>query len=103
MKRILHLTGQQVPDAVASQAKVIGDLIPSLLAAPKAKKLADELAHSPVAQLPNVKLFATRVRPMDKERVIGRARPIEEVVDHKYEGIDEKIQLKGFRGHVTYR
>ena len=38
---------------------------------------------------------------MDKERVIGRARPIEQVVDYTYKGIDKP--QKAFRGHVVYR
>lgn len=101
MKRVLQLTGQKVPDAIVSQAKVVGEFLTPLVTPPKAKKLADELAESPAVELPNVKVFASRIRPMDKERKIGRARPIVEVVDYKYKGIDE--QLKGFRGHVVYR
>jgi len=54
-----------------------------------------------LANLPNVKLFSSRIKPMDKERVIGRARPIEQVVDFTYEGIDKP--QKAFKGHVVYR
>jgi hypothetical protein len=72
-----------------------------LITQPAPKKLAEALLNSGLAELPNVKIFASKVRPLDKERTIGRARPYEQVTDYKYEGIDEPLPV--FKGHVTYR
>ena len=99
-KRILQLTGQRVPDAAVSLATKVSDFLPALVTPPKLKKLADELAQTELAELPNVKMFASRIRPLDKERVIGRARPIEKVIDHTYKGID--TPQKVFKGHVVF-
>jgi hypothetical protein len=51
---------------------------------PKPKKLFEIIAETPLPELPNVKVYETRVRPWDKERMIGRERPFEKVVEFKY-------------------
>ncbi|KAF8250993.1 hypothetical protein K440DRAFT_659208 [Wilcoxina mikolae CBS 423.85] len=102
VKRVFQLTGQKVPDAVTSQAKTVADILTLLVTPPKAKKLWEELAQiDELVTLPNVKLFSSRIRPMDKERVIGRAIPRDEVQDHVYEGIDTRDKV--WKGHVVYR
>ncbi|KAA8895357.1 ribosomal subunit 39S-domain-containing protein [Sphaerosporella brunnea] len=101
VKRVLQLTGQKVPDAVVSQATTVADILKPLITAPPPKKLAEALLNSELATLPNVKVYPSKVRPLDKERVIGRARPYEQVLDYKYEGIDEPLPV--FRGHIKYR
>lgn len=73
-----------------------------LITPPKPMKLWEELAQmDELAMLPNVKVFSSRIRPMDKERVIGRAIPRDEVQDHVYEGID--MWEKVWKGHVVFR
>ncbi|KAF8535967.1 ribosomal subunit 39S-domain-containing protein [Trichophaea hybrida] len=102
VKRVFQLTGQKVPDAVTSQAKTVADILTPLVTPPKAKKLWEELAQiDELVTLPNVKLFSSRIRPMDKERVIGRAIARDEVQDHVYEGIDTRDKV--WKGHVVYR
>jgi hypothetical protein len=92
MKRLVHLAGRRLPGRTTTQSRTIADLIISLVAPPKPKRLADELAQiDNLVELPNVKLFASRIRPLDKERVIGRARPLEKVVDYEYHGIDRPL------------
>jgi len=100
-KRILQLTGLKVPDVAASIAKTVEDLLIPLITPEKPAKLAEELVETELAELPNVKLYASRVRPLDAERMIGRARRVEEVVDYTYEGIDRPPKI--FRGHVIYQ
>lgn len=67
---------------------------------PKPKKLAEQLVVSEVARVGNVKVFTSRVRPLDKERAIGRAGAQEDVMDHKYVGIDRPQRI--FKGHVRW-
>ncbi|KAI5782629.1 hypothetical protein EDC01DRAFT_789427 [Geopyxis carbonaria] len=104
-KRILQLTGQRPPDIDASQAKTAGDLLTPLLARPKAQKLAEELTlREQVAKLPNVKLFDSRIRPLDRDRMLGREVKVEDVVEYTYEGVDDTaaMRARAWKGHVTY-
>lgn len=100
-KRIMHLSGRKVSDAVTSQAKTVNDLIKSLVIPPKPKKLAEVLQKSTLASLPNVKLVATKLRPLDKEKAIGRAMLFPELTDHKYHGVDELKDERPFSTAVS--
>lgn len=56
-----------------------------LVEKPKPAKLWDVLqAETELEELPNVKVYATRVRPWDKERMVGRERPFEKAVAFRY-------------------
>lgn len=105
VKRVVQLTGRRIPDPEVSKMKTIADLRMSpfpllgvincwLLALtiiveyfehkPKPKKLYEVLAEKDLPSIPNVKVFGSRVRPWDKEKMIGRERPFEKVVEFKY-------------------
>ena len=93
-----------VPDHIASRATTVADLLQPLITPEKPKRLADELAQNEeLVSLPNVKLFDSRLRPYDKEKLLGRAIPREVTQDYIYEGIDESLRQKPWKGHVVYR
>lgn len=101
-KRILHLTGRKVPDAVASQAKTVNDILQAMVIQPKPKKLAEELLENEkLVSLPNVKIVETKLRPLDKEKLIGRAILFPHMTDHKYEGVDPEEKAKPFKGGIS--
>ncbi|KAI5852462.1 hypothetical protein DFP73DRAFT_522561 [Morchella snyderi] len=84
VKRVTQLTGVRVLDADASALETVAELLEHLETKPKPKKLFEIIAETPLPQLPNVKVYETRVRPWDKERMIGRERPFEKAVEFKY-------------------
>ena len=93
-----------VPDHITSQAKTVADLLQPLITPEKPKRLAEELAQNEeLVSLPNVKLFDSRLRPYDKEKLLGRAIPREVSEYYVYEGIDESLKHKPWKGHVVYR
>lgn len=51
---------------------------------PKPETLNEVLRETRIAEIPNVRVYDARVRPWDKERMIGRERPFEKVVAFKY-------------------
>lgn len=51
---------------------------------PKPKKLYERLTELELQNIPNVKVFGSKLRPWDKERMIGRERPFEKVVEYRY-------------------
>lgn len=51
---------------------------------PKPAKLSEVLLEMQLADIPNVKVYETRVRPWDKERMVGRERPFEKAVAFRY-------------------
>jgi hypothetical protein len=56
-----------------------------LIAKPAPKKVYEVLnTATELPALPNVKVFESRIRPWDRERVIGREVPFNKAVDHKY-------------------
>lgn len=63
---------------------VDGGVVEHLETKTKPKKLFEIIAQTPLPDLPNVKVYETRLRPWDKERMIGRERPFEKVVEFKY-------------------
>ncbi|TGZ85124.1 hypothetical protein EX30DRAFT_392502 [Ascodesmis nigricans] len=97
-KRILQLTGHQIPDGVLTRARTVGDLVPSLIAPPKPKKLSEELEPL-LADLPNVRLFEKKRVGLDKETELGRARKVDPKETYRYKGIDPDT---GFIGERPY-
>lgn len=85
-KRILVTTGQRLSDNALSEAPTVSDLLQELLAvaAPPPDKL-DLLQVAPeLAQLGNVKVLRTRIRPVDKNTRIGMLSP----------GVKEWLEVK---------
>lgn len=100
-KRIMHLTGRKVPDAIATQAKTVGEIVKTLVTPPKPAKLAEVLMQNEaLVELPNVKIVPQKIRPLDKEKAIGRAILFPELTDHKYEGVDEDQRERPFKGGI---
>ncbi|KAG0635151.1 hypothetical protein HOY80DRAFT_1058007 [Tuber brumale] len=84
-KRVYQLTGIRLADPDITRAKTVADLLSHLVAKPPPKKLFDILTtETELPTLPNVKILGQRVRPWDRERVIGREQPFEKVVGHTY-------------------
>ncbi|KAH8146393.1 uncharacterized protein LAJ45_09586 [Morchella importuna] len=84
VKRVAQLTGVRMLDAEAGAVKTVAELLEHLETKTKPKKLFEIIAQTPLPDLPNVKVYETRLRPWDKERMIGRERPFEKVVEFKY-------------------
>lgn len=85
-KRILATTGQRLSDNALSGSPTVSDLLRELLAvaAPPPDKL-DLLQVAPeLAQLDNVKVLRTRIRPVDKNIRIGMLSP----------GVKEWLEVK---------
>lgn len=97
-KRVLQLTGHQIPDAVLTRAKTVGDLLPSLITPPKPKKLSEELEPL-LEELPNVRLFEKKRVGLDKEMELGRARKVDAKEVYRYKGIDPE---RGYIGEKPY-
>ncbi|CUS09191.1 unnamed protein product [Tuber aestivum] len=84
-KRVYRLTGIRVADPDLNRTKTVADLLTHLVAKPRPTKLFDILiTETDLPTLPNVKIVGQRVRPWDRERVIGREQPFEKVVGHTY-------------------
>lgn len=62
--------------------KTVSHLLTELIAPPPPTKLAEVLLSDdfPLSSLPNVKIFPERLRPLDKERMIGRLSPGQEEI-----------------------
>ncbi|RPA92604.1 hypothetical protein L873DRAFT_1635155, partial [Choiromyces venosus 120613-1] len=75
-KRIYQLTGIRVADPEITRAKTVADLLTHLVAKPPPTKLFDILTTATeLPTIPNVKIIGQRVRPWDRERIIGREQP----------------------------
>ncbi|KAG0125018.1 hypothetical protein HOY82DRAFT_673305 [Tuber indicum] len=84
-KRVYQLTGIRLADPDITRAKTVADLLSHLVAKPPPTKLFDILTtETELPTLPNVKIIGQRVRPWDRERVIGREQPFEKVIGHTY-------------------
>ncbi|KAL4865961.1 hypothetical protein BDV12DRAFT_187774 [Aspergillus spectabilis] len=80
VKRFSQLAGHHLPDPVIESAASIQNIIDHVLnvTKPKPKKLAQELAaNKGLTGLPNVKVFAKRQGPRDKDEELGRRKLIE--------------------------
>lgn len=63
----------------------MADAVEHFTTKPKPEKLNEVLlTQTGLADLPNVKVYATRLRPWDKERMVGRERPFEKAVAFRY-------------------
>ncbi|KAL5337073.1 ribosomal subunit 39S-domain-containing protein [Aspergillus crustosus] len=79
VKRFSQLTGHHLPDPIIASARSIQNLMDHVLdiTKPKPKKLAQELASDKsLKSLPNVKIFAKRQGPRDKDEELGRRKLI---------------------------
>ncbi|KAE8308390.1 ribosomal subunit 39S-domain-containing protein [Aspergillus transmontanensis] len=80
LKRFSQLSGHYLPDPVVHSVATVGQVVEYVQSVlnPKPKKLADHLANSQGLQnLPNVKVFAKKQRPMDRDEELGRKKVIE--------------------------
>lgn len=103
-KRLLHLTGHSLPDALLTRARILSDLYTPLLSKPRPRKLAEELAPL-VADIPNVKLWGKKRVGLEKELEIGRARKVDRKEEYVYEGIERGRMVnveKPFGGVVRW-
>ncbi|KAK4643215.1 hypothetical protein QC761_403570 [Podospora bellae-mahoneyi] len=83
-KRIYKLTGHRIPDGKLVAINSGGVLLKEIVKPPKAKKLAEEIENKQLFQsLPNVKMFARRVTPIDKEKMVGRWKVIREELERR--------------------
>ena len=85
-KRILATTGQRLHDHALSHSPTASALLDELLAvaAPPSDKLDLLQAAPELAQLSNVKVLKTRIRPVDKDTEIGMLSP----------GVKEWLEMK---------
>lgn len=85
-KRILATTGQRLHDHALSHSPTVSALLDELLAvaAPPSDKLDLLQAAPELAQLSNVKVLKTRIRPVDKDAEIGMLSP----------GVKEWLEMK---------
>jgi hypothetical protein len=71
-------------DADINAAKNASDLLGFMATPPKPKKLVETLAQKQVLfDLPNVKVHARRVTPIDKEKSVGRWKLIEKELENR--------------------
>ncbi|EIT79620.1 hypothetical protein AO1008_04648 [Aspergillus oryzae 100-8] len=80
LKRFSQLSGHYLPDPVVHSVATVGQVVEYVQSVlnPKPKKLADYLANSQGLQnLPNVKVFAKKQKPMDRDEELGRKKVIE--------------------------
>ncbi|KAL7276721.1 hypothetical protein RUND412_000258 [Rhizina undulata] len=88
-KRVMQLTGIRIPDPEITQMKTVQHLLEHLQIKPKPKKLIDVLTETDLAELPNVQLLPSKIRPLDRERALGRARPFEKEFDYQYPFVEK--------------
>jgi hypothetical protein len=79
---MLQLTGIRMSDADINASKNVSDLLGFMATPPKPKKVIESLAQKQTLfDLPNVKIHARRVTPIDKERSVGRWKIIEKELE----------------------
>ena len=79
IRRVMQLTGIRIPDPQIQRLKTAQDLLQCLSIPEKAPKLAavlKETRKGVLTQLPNVQLNEKRVKPVDKDRELGREKLI---------------------------
>ncbi|KAI9804835.1 MAG: hypothetical protein M1825_001203 [Sarcosagium campestre] len=104
LKRVTHLTAVRIPDPVLAQLHTVGDLLDTLVAPPRPKKLADELMANPaLTSLPNVTLHSRRITPVDRHIQVGRWKLIEKELrnDFKWTDIKDRATKIGARCRIT--
>ncbi|KAF4635959.1 hypothetical protein G7Y89_g2130 [Cudoniella acicularis] len=84
MKRTLQLTGARLPDSAIRSAKTAKGLLSHLVAPPKPRKVAEALVQKEeLLNLPNVKVYAQRITPIDREKEVGRWKLIEKELESR--------------------
>ncbi|KFY59076.1 hypothetical protein V496_05807 [Pseudogymnoascus sp. VKM F-4515 (FW-2607)] len=82
IKRVLQLTGIRLSDSNINASKNASDLLGFMATPPKPKKVIEALAQRhTLFDLPNVKVHARRVTPVDKEKSVGRWKVIEKELE----------------------
>ena len=75
----MQLTGQRIADPTIARVHDVRALLDVLVTPPRPKKLAEALAKDErLTGLPNVTIYGRRVTPIDKERMVGRWKLIED-------------------------
>jgi len=74
----MQRTGRKLPDHFVQQCTTVGMLYRKLIEKEVPKKLAERVERDrKFAPLPNVKIHARRISPIDKEKEVGRWKVIE--------------------------
>ncbi|KFZ05174.1 hypothetical protein V501_08620 [Pseudogymnoascus sp. VKM F-4519 (FW-2642)] len=82
VKRVLQLTGIRMSDSNINASKNASDILGFMATPPKPKKVIEALAQRhTLFDLPNVKVHARRVTPVDKEKSVGRWKVIEKELE----------------------
>lgn len=82
VKRVLQLTGIRLSDSNINASQNASDLLGFMATPPKPKKVIEALAQRhTLFDLPNVKIHARRVTPVDKEKSLGRWKVIEKELE----------------------
>ncbi|KFY00554.1 hypothetical protein V490_01282 [Pseudogymnoascus sp. VKM F-3557] len=82
VKRVLQLTGIRMSDSNINASRNASDLLGFMATPPKPKKVIEALAQRhALFDLPNVKVHARRVTPVDKEKSVGRWKVIEKELE----------------------
>jgi len=75
----MQLTGVRILDPDIQALRSTKDVLRTLIARPKLKKLAESLEQKlDLSDLPNVKIAQKRITMLDKEKAVGRWSLIEE-------------------------
>ncbi|KAK4187412.1 hypothetical protein QBC35DRAFT_410530 [Podospora australis] len=83
-KRIQKLTGHIIPDAKMINITTVGALLTQIATPPKPKKLVELVEQKALFQeLPNVRVFPRRVTPIDKEKMVGRWKLIQQELEDR--------------------
>ncbi|KAI5794302.1 ribosomal subunit 39S-domain-containing protein [Peziza echinospora] len=84
-KRIIASTGHILSDITLNQITTVSQLLEALLTPPRRTEKLDLLNTTPeLAELPNVAIYESRLRPLDKEKMKGRLSPLQkELLENK--------------------
>ncbi|KAL1301757.1 hypothetical protein AAFC00_005956 [Neodothiora populina] len=94
-KLLQQQNGLRISDYALNSAATLRDIRSVLVVKPKPKKLATALQSAEqLVELPNVKVHARRVTPIDKERTVGRWKLIEQ------ELLERGLPVTGHNGRV---
>jgi hypothetical protein len=112
-KRLLQTTGQIISDSRLATARTVKELLEVLITPPKPRKLAQDPVYlAKFEDVPNIKIHARRITPIDKEQAVGRWKLIAGELEqrglpvtgtgnygpHAETGwFDEGLKTKGFR------
>ncbi|KAK2599759.1 hypothetical protein N8I77_011486 [Diaporthe amygdali] len=104
-KRILQLTGYPIPDAKLPSIHTAGHLVALLVKPPPPTKVAEALEQQgELANLPNVRVHATRRTPVHEHQEVGRWKVIVQELEKRKipttgdGGIGKLVEDKWLRG-----